>query len=98
MVKQEASLTTASEVTRVPPHMCVPLTCRLAIQGHTPADCTSPLLARVFMGALPHVGTRDAGTRDHQGWAKEVGKWTRSTNKGQKIETVQLKPTRDPML
>ena len=68
MVKHEASLRTASAVTRVPPHMCVPLTCRLAIQGHTPADCTSPLLSRVFMGALPHV---NAGTRDHQGWAKE---------------------------
>ena len=75
MVKQEASLKTASAATRVPPHMCTPLICKLAIQGHTPADCTCPL-SRVFMRALPHF---NAGNRDHQGWAKEVG-WDKFNN------------------
>lgn len=58
---QEASVRTMSAATRVPPQTCVPFFCKLAIHGHTPADCTNSLLLWEFSGALPHVtdGNKD---------------------------------------
>ncbi|KAK0144238.1 Pro-Pol polyprotein [Merluccius polli] len=54
-VKQAAALRTALAATRLPPQTWEPLFCKLAIHGHTPADCTSSPLPWEFRGALPHT-------------------------------------------
>lgn len=54
--KHSASLMTKFSATSVPPQICVPFLCRLAIHGHVPADTTElPPPTTEVNEALPHT-------------------------------------------